>query len=109
RRALDLAMNERATKRFQRGPDRRNAGGGSANERRRTSRREDAIHWITLFRDADPSEIEEALADCEVLALPAGTPLLRRGEANRDVFILLSRKHAVEMDHETAPQTIAEN
>jgi sigma-B regulation protein RsbU (phosphoserine phosphatase) len=75
---------------------------------RRGERREAAIQWIALFRDADPREIDEALGASEVLALPAGTPLLRRGEANRDVFILLSGKVIVQMGDDPSPETAIE-
>ena len=101
-------MRELATMHFLRGPDRRKANGPPAKERRRRERRGAAIRWITLFRDADPREVEEALRASEVLALPAGTPLLRRGEANRDVFILLSGKLIVQMGDDPSPETSIE-
>lgn len=78
--------------RFSRGPDRRTASIPVPEERRRGDRRIAAIHWISLFRDADPRDLAEALVECEVLVLPPGAPLLRAGEANRSVFILLSGK-----------------
>lgn len=101
-------MSEPAATQFRRGPDRRKASDPPAKERRRGERREAAIQWIALFRDADPREIEEALATSEVLELPAGTPLLRRGEANRDVFILLSGKVVVQMGDDPSPETSIE-
>ena len=101
-------MTQRAAMHFQRGPDRRKASHPSAQERRRGERREAAIQWISLFRDADPREIEEALGTSEVFALLAGTPLLRRGEANRDVFILLSGKLVVQMGDDPNPETSIE-
>jgi sigma-B regulation protein RsbU (phosphoserine phosphatase) len=76
--------------RFHRGPDRRVAKAPVTKELRRGDRRMAAIQWIPLFRDADPRELSEALANCEVLLLPAGATLLRAGEANRNVFVLLS-------------------
>ena len=101
-------MKGPAGKHFRRGPDRRNADHPPAQERRRGERRETATQWITLFRDADPREVEEALVASEVLALPAGAPLLRRGEANRDVFILLSGKLVVQMGDDPSPETSIE-
>lgn len=101
-------MREPASMHFRRGPDRRKASRPPAQERRGGERREAAIQWITLFRDADPREIEEALEASEVLALPAGTPLLRKGEANRDVFILLSGKLIVQMGDDPNPETSIE-
>jgi sigma-B regulation protein RsbU (phosphoserine phosphatase) len=94
--------------RFRRGLDRRKATGTPEEERRRGERRAAATQWIALFRDADPHEVEEALAASEVLAIPAGTALLRRGEANRDVFILLSGRLIVQMGDHPNPETSIE-
>jgi sigma-B regulation protein RsbU (phosphoserine phosphatase) len=94
--------------RFRRGPDRRSASLPVAEERRRGDRRTAAIQWIPLFRDADPRELAGALADCEVLLLPPDTPLLRAGEANRSVFILLSGKLIALPGGETDPDTAIE-
>lgn len=101
-------MRRLAAMHFRRGSDRRKANCPHPTERRQAERREAAVQWITLFRDADPREVEEALVASEVLALPAGTPLLRRGEANRDVFILLSGKLVVQMGDEPNPETSIE-
>lgn len=89
--------------RFHRGPDRRVANIPVAVERRRGDRRTAAIHWISLFRNADPRQLAEVLADCEVLLLPAGTPLLHAGASNRIVFILLSGKLIAQLGAETNP------
>jgi len=89
--------------RFHRGPDRRDVNVPVAAERRRGDRRTAAIQWISLFRNADPRELAEVLVDCEVLLLPAGTPLLRAGEANNIVFILLSGKLIAQPGAETNP------
>ena len=101
-------MRDPAAMHFRRGPDRRKANRPPAKERRGGERREAPIQWITLFRDADPREVEDALEASEVLALPAGTPLLRKGEANRDVFILLSGKLIVQMGDDPSPETSIE-
>ncbi len=95
----------RAAAHFHRGADRREAMGSWPQERRERERRGDAFQWITLFRDADPQELEETLADCEVLTLPAGTPLLRQGEANRSVFILLSGQLVAQLSQDANPDT----
>ena len=89
--------------RFHRGPDRRDVNVPVAAERRRGDRRTAAIQWISLFRNADPRDLAEVLVDCEVLLLPAGTPLLRAGEANNIVFILLSGKLIAQPGAETNP------
>ena len=101
-------MNATATKRFGRGPDRRQENKPVAHEQRRGQRREAPIQWITLFREADPRDIEAALAECEVLVLPPGAPLLRRGESNRDVFILLSGTLVVQLGPDLNPETSIE-
>ena len=101
-------MKQPAPAHFHRGADRRVANRPSAKERRRGARRSAAVQWITLFRDADPREVDEALADCEVLHLPAGTPLLRTGETNRDVFVLLSGKLVAQLGDDASLGTAIE-
>ncbi len=101
-------MKQPATMHFHRGSDRRSADSPAPEERRRGDRRDSAIHWITLFRDADPNDLDAALAECEVLLLPAGTPLLRSGEANRNVFILLSGKLIAQLGDEPNPDAAIE-
>lgn len=91
--------------RFHRGPDRRAANLQTAEERRGGDRRNAAIQWIPLFRHADQRDLTEALSYCDVLLLPAGTPLLRPGEPNRNVFILLSGKLIVQLGAEASPDT----
>ena len=104
-------MKPPATTHFHRGSDRRGANSpGAEEERRRGARRDAGIQWINLFRDADPRDLDAALVDCEVLLLPAGTPLLRTGEANRNVFILLSGKLIAQLgdDPNPSPDTAIE-
>ncbi len=101
-------MKQPPTTHFHRGSDRRSANCPIAEERRRSERRDAAIHWITLFRDVDQRDLDEALVDCEVLLLPAGTPLLRSGEANRNVFILLSGRLIAQLGEDASPDTAIE-
>ncbi len=101
-------MKSSGMARFRRGPDRRLANRPAAEERRRGDRRTAAIQWIPLFRNADQRDLAEALVDCEVLLLPAGTPLLRAGEDNRSVFILLSGKLVAQLGAEISPDTAIE-
>ena len=105
RRTMEPVMTKPATRNFRRGSDRRIANRTVAEERRRGARRRPALDWIPLFRDADPRELDEALADCEVLLLPAGMPLLRLGEANRDVFILLSGRLVAQLGEDASPDS----
>lgn len=97
-----------ATSSFRRGADRRVEDASPPEERRQGERRAESFHWITLFRDADPEELDEALAQCEVMLLRPGTALLRRGEANRNVYILLSGKLVVQVGDEANPGTTIE-
>src|SRR5262245_9996669 len=101
----DAADAPTASAHFHRGPDRRVADLPHATERRVGERRREALQWVALFRDADPDEVEEALAECEVLPLAAGTPLLRRGESNRNVYILLSGHLVAQLGDEDDPDT----
>lgn len=101
-------MKGSGTMHFGRGPDRRKGSRSGPEEHRHAERRRDEARWITLFRDADPRQVDEALAQCEVLALAAGTPLLRRGEANRDFFILLSGRLTAQVGHDASPATSIE-
>src|SRR5450830_1321976 len=53
-------------------------------------RRREGMDWIGLFRQASADAIDAALAEADVLELAPGVPLLRYGEANHNVYILLS-------------------
>jgi phosphoserine phosphatase RsbU/P len=46
--------------------------------------------WIPLFRDVDEGVLARRLAACEVRQLSAGTDLLRPGEPNDTIYVLLS-------------------
>src|SRR5688572_24265639 len=94
--------------RFRRGPDRRVNRRPFAEERRRGDRRAAELQWIPLFRNADPRDLAEALVECEVLELQEGTPLLRAGETNRSVFILLSGRLLAHLGAETDTDTAIE-
>ena len=80
----------------------------SRTERRRGDRRTRRFNGFPCSGDADPRDLDEALADCEVLLLPAGTPLLRAGETNRNVFILLSGKLIAQLGEDASPDTAIE-
>jgi sigma-B regulation protein RsbU (phosphoserine phosphatase) len=75
-----------------------------AAERRGGDRRAAAMQWIPLFCSADPRDLAEALADCEVMLLPAGVPLLRTGEANRNVYVLLSGRLVARLGADVNPE-----
>lgn len=92
---------------FRRGPDRRLKDGETGATKglaagetapRRVERRTLGIRWIPLFQGVDEGAVLQALEDTEVVLLPAGTPLLRPGEHNQSVFILLSGDVAANLD-----------
>jgi sigma-B regulation protein RsbU (phosphoserine phosphatase) len=96
---------------FRRGPDRRQHGddaGLAAGESppRMPERRILGIGWIPLFGGVDKGAVELALEDAEVLLLPAGTPLLKPGEHNQSVFILLSGEVAASLDNNLSPHAV---
>src|SRR5487761_2341399 len=91
--------------RFRRGPEQRKAETHLGANRRKNDRRTPGFGWIPLFRDADESGVNEVLGDCEVLMIPAGASLLRYGEANHDVYILLSGELAAHVDTSSNPVT----
>ena len=88
---------------FRRGPERRTTQGPQDVRRRGQDQRRLSIGWIPLFRNADEAAIGEILADCEVLLLPAGTPLLRPGQTNHNVYTLLSGQIAAHLDANLSP------
>lgn len=90
---------------FKRRPERRSNDGSTNGNRRPDDRRKLSIGWIPLFRDADEDAVHRTLSDAEVLLLPAGTPLLRPGESNHNVYILLSGEVAAHLDDKRSPET----
>ena len=90
---------------FKRNHDRRISESFSSVNRRKKERRMLNIGWLPLFRDVDEKAVNEALNDSEVLLLPAGTSLLRPGESNQNVFILLYGKVAVHLDVNLSTET----
>jgi sigma-B regulation protein RsbU (phosphoserine phosphatase) len=66
-------------------------------------RRHLGIGWLPLFRGTDEDAVINILNECEVLILPAGTPLLKPGEANDAVFVLLSGDLAAYLDTDLNP------
>ncbi|MBV7538306.1 SpoIIE family protein phosphatase [Duganella sp. sic0402] len=68
------------------------------HEERDVERRRQGMDWIGLFRQASADAVDAALAEAEVLNLPAGAPLLNYGEVNHSVYILLSGLLHVHLD-----------
>ena len=88
--------------RFARGPERRKTGRGYTPERRHPSedrRRRNGLDWLTLFRGTDLAVVARAIGDCDVIAVAAGTPLLKPGDANDTVYVLLAGRVAAYLDN----------
>ena len=81
---------------FARGPDRRTLFTHPENERRLNERRLRPVTWIPLFKNIDEKSVNLALAETEVLTIPAGSPLLKPGEPNQSVYIPQGVKHRLE-------------
>jgi sigma-B regulation protein RsbU (phosphoserine phosphatase) len=84
---------------FKERQERRSARSLHLPERREQNRRSDTLAWIPIFRDVSASMLRGALANCEVLELPAGTHLLTPGEANHSIFIPLSGTVVVRLNN----------
>ncbi len=67
-------------------------------------RRQLRIGWLQLFRGTDEDAVLDVLNECDVLVLPAGTPLLKPGTANNTVFILLSGSLSACLDSDLNPE-----
>jgi phosphoserine phosphatase RsbU/P len=83
---------------FVRGPDRRRADLPVVVERRSGPRRTLGSTWIPLFKDVDEPLVLQELRDCEVLDVAAGTALLKPGDVNHNVYVLLSGLLAAHLD-----------
>ena len=91
-----------ATAPFKRGPDRRVPADTINHEKRHLERRQRGIGWIPLFQGADDQALFDVIGNCEVLLLPAGTPLLKPGESNHNVYIPLTGQLAAFLDFSQA-------
>src|SRR5215831_11108660 len=94
-----------ARTRFARGPDRRRGRLGYTPDRRHApvDRRVSDIDRLTLFRGTDLAAVARAIDECEVITVRAGTPLLKPGDANDTVYVLLTGHVAAYV--ETTPDT----
>src|SRR5262249_41995876 len=93
-----------ARSRFARGTDRRAAGRTHAPDRRNApqDRRRRNLGWLALFRGTDLAAAAQAVGHCDVIEVPAGTPLLRPGEENDTVYVLLVGRVAAYLDSAAA-------
>lgn len=59
---------------------------------------------IALFRGADATAVAEAIRDCEIRTLPVGAQLMRPGDANDSIFVLLSGSMVAHLDSAMLPE-----
>ena len=57
------------------------------------------VERVALFRGADPALVRGAIVDCEIRDLAAGTVLLRAGDSNDTIYVLLSGEMAAYLEH----------
>ncbi|OQW71110.1 MAG: cyclic nucleotide-binding protein [Proteobacteria bacterium ST_bin11] len=91
--------------RFKRGPDRRLGSSHSHSDKRvdEGDRRKLGPSWLSLFRGMDDETISESIGDFEVLTLPAGSLLLKPGDKNECVYLLLSGQLVANLDSSLNP------
>lgn len=91
--------------RFRRSPDRRVGGVNPEADlpRRQSDRRKMGPGWLSLFREIDESTIIETIGDFDVLSLPAGTLLLKPGDKNECVYLLLSGQLVAHLESSMNP------
>lgn len=92
-------------KNFKRNKERRTATEFTGKNRRNSPRRNPDLNWVPLFRSVDTRLISQIIEQCEVVLLPPGTPLLKPGEVNHNVYILLSGDVAAHLDSKFNPGT----
>jgi sigma-B regulation protein RsbU (phosphoserine phosphatase) len=86
--------------RFKRGQDRRIRGDDSDEDLRQNlaDRRQRGPCWLSLFREIDESIINTIIADFEVFTFSTGTLLLKPGDKNNCIYLLLSGQIVAHFD-----------
>ena len=93
---------------FKRGFNRRLTAKNVDLDRRNSldDRRHKGLTWLSLFQNADESAVRDAIGDSTVLVLEAGATLLRPGEANDTVFLILSGELGAQLGDSQNPDLI---
>lgn len=91
--------------RFKRASERRTADILIVTEQRHEQgdRRHQSLRWFSLFRDANESAVIEAIGDSEVIDLMPDDVLLRPGDPNDTVYLVLSGGLAAYLDSSGKP------
>lgn len=93
---------------FRRGGERRVRSLPVETDRRqqRDDRRRPALEWLSLFHDADQALVMEAINDQEVIIMEPGEILLRPGDPNDAVYLVLSGSLGVHLGDADNPDSI---
>ena len=90
---------------FKRASERRTADTPIVTEHRQAQgdRRQQSLRWFSLFRDADEAAVIDAIGDAQVIELMPDDVLLRPGDANDTVYLVLSGGLAAYLDSSGKP------
>lgn len=90
---------------FKRGSEQRTVNIPVVTEQRLapSERRHPSLSWCSLFRDADEAAVLEAIGDANVMHLMPDDVLLRPGERNDTVYLVLSGDLAAYLDSSGKP------
>ncbi len=90
---------------FKRASERRTADRPIVTEQRHAlgDRRQQTLRWFSLFRDADEAAVIDAIGDAQVIDLMPDDVLLRPGDANDTVYLVLSGGLAAYLDSSGKP------
>lgn len=69
-------------------------------------RRNQGLAWLSLFQNADESAVIEAIGDSEIVVLEAGATLLRPGEQNDTVFLILAGELGANLGDSQNPESM---
>lgn len=85
---------------FKRGNEQRSVDISVVRERRQpeSDRRQQQLRWLSLFRDVDESAVSAAIGDADVIQLLPDDVLLRPGDPNDTVYLVLSGELAAYLD-----------
>ena len=66
-------------------------------------RRSPGVSWMPMFRGTEEATVIAVLNECDVVILSPGTPLLKPGDANDTIFLLLSGSLSACLDSDLNP------
>lgn len=103
-----VTKNETSPISFKRGPSRR-IKWVKVDQNKRTSvadRRGRGLAWLSLFQNSDESAVMETIGDADIHLLDAGTTLLRPGDQNDAVFLILAGELGAYLGDSQNPESV---